>query len=194
MIARARRWLRRSGIRRLVRDRGGAVMIELAFAVPVLATLMLGGVEMARYVLLHQKLDRVASSIGDLVSQAETISVTDLQNIFDAARFVANPFDLAAGGTVIVSSISNPLGVPDTKVNWQQSGGGSIPATSKVGSAGAAATLPAGFILADGQTIIVAEVFFDYTPWIFGGFTGSGQLYQRALLRPRYGGLTSLSP
>ena len=181
-------------LKSLWRNETGAAMIELGFAMPILITLLLGGVEIARYVLLHQKLDRVASSIADLVSQSETVSVADLQNIFDAARFVAKPFDLPAGGTVIVSSVSNPLGSPATKVNWQQSGAGSIPATSEVGSPGGAATLPNGFSVADGQSIIIAEVFYDYTPWVLGDFTGASRIYHRALFRPRYGGLTMLQP
>ena len=177
---------------RFRKDDSGASLIELGFAMPILLTLLLGGMEVARYVLLHQKLDRVASSIADLVSQSETISVPDLQNIFDAAEHVAKPFDLPGGGTVIVSSVSNPLGSAGTKVNWQKSGAGSIPATSEVGTPGGAATLPTGFSVADGQTIIIAEVFFDYSPWILGDITSAGQIYHRALFRPRYGGLTTL--
>lgn len=180
--------------RELWRDRCGASLIELGFAMPILVTLLLGGVEITRYVLLHQKLDRVSSSIADLVSQAENISVADLQNIFDAAQFVAKPFDLPAEGTVVVSSVSNPIGAPATQVNWQQSGGGSIPATSQIGTPGGSVTLPAGFTVADGQTIIIAEVFYDYVPWILGDITGANQIYHRALFRPRYGGLTSLAP
>lgn len=182
----------RTTLRRLWRNEAGAAMIELGFAMPILITLLLGGVEIARYVLLHQKLDRVASSIADLVSQSETVSVADLQNIFDAAQFVAKPFDLPAEGTVIVSSVSNPLGSPTTKVNWQKSGAGNIPATSEVGTPGGAATLPTGFSVSDGQSIIIAEVFYDYTPWVLGDFTGASQIYHRALFRPRYGGLTTL--
>ncbi|MFT5488979.1 MAG: Flp pilus assembly protein TadG [Paracoccaceae bacterium] len=178
----------------LWRDRGGASLIELGFAMPILVTLLLGGVEIARYVLLHQKLDRVSSSIADLVSQAENISVADLQNIFDAAQFVAKPFNLPADGTVIVSSISNPLGGQATKVNWQQAGAGSVPATSQIGTPGGSVTLPTGFVVADGQTIIIAEVFYDYEPWILGEITGAKQIYHRALFRPRYGGLTTLAP
>lgn len=181
-------------IRCLLRDRRGSSLIELAFAMPILVTLLLGGVEIARYVLLHQKLDRVSSSIADLVSQAETISMGDLQNIFDAAQFVAKPFNLPADGTVIVSSISNPLGGQASQVNWQESGGGSITANSQIGTPGGSVSLPTGFALADGQTIIIAEVFYDYVPWILGDFTGAKQIYHRALFRPRYGGLTTLDP
>ena len=188
-------WRRlRDIFRGLRRSRDGGVLIEMGMAIPVLLTLMLGGVEVARYVLLHQKLDRVASSMADLVSQAETISAGDLLNVFDAARYVARPFDLSAGGAVIISSISNPLGSGDVRVNWQQSGAGTGTAASRFGAPGGSVTLPAGFTLADGQTIIVAEVFYDYVPWVIGNVTGPGVLYQRALLRPRYGGLTILNP
>lgn len=187
-----------AGIRKVLnrfrRDREGSMLLEMAMAMPVLMTLMLGGMEVARYVLLHQKLDRVASSIADLVSQAERVTVVDLQNIFDAAQYVARPFDLPAGGTVIVTSVTNPIGGGGATVNWQQAGAGAVSATSHVGAPGGAATLPSGFTLADGQTIIIAEVFYDYEPWIAGGVTGSSQLYQRALFRPRYGGLTILYP
>ncbi|MEX2455197.1 MAG: TadE/TadG family type IV pilus assembly protein [Rhodospirillaceae bacterium] len=180
--------------RRLAACRGGGMLVEMAMAMPVLLVLVLGGMEVARYVLLHQKLDRVASSIADLVSQAEIVSVADLQNIFDAAQYVAKPFDLPAGGTVVVSSVSNPLGFPGVTINWQQSGAGGAAATSRIGTPGGSVSLPDGFILADGQTIVVAEVFFDYEPWVAGGITGPAQLYQRALFRPRYGGLTILNP
>ena len=181
-------------LRRFRSERDGAILIEMAFAMPVLLSLLLGGVEIARYVLLHQKLDRVASSIADLVSQSETVSAADLQNIFDAAKYVAKPFELASDGTVVVSSVTNPLGSANATVNWQRSGAGTGTATSRVGTEGGAASLPTGFTLADGQTIIVAEVFFDYQPWILGDGTSPSQLYQRALFRPRYGGLTILYP
>jgi Flp pilus assembly protein TadG len=175
-------------------DRGGAILMEMAFAMPVMLSLLLGGVEIARYVLLHQKLDRVASSIADLVSQSGTIAVADLQNIFDAAQYVAKPFGLAAEGTVVVSSVTNPLGSAGPEVNWQRSGAGTATAASRIGTQGGTATLPDGFVLGDGQTIIVAEVFYDYQPWILGDVTSPSQLYQRAFFRPRYGGLTMLMP
>lgn len=183
-----------AGWRRIRRDEDGSMLIELAFAMPLVAALLLGGVEVGRYVLLHQKLDRVASSTADLVSQAEKVSTADIQNVFDAAEYVAAPFDLSTSGTVIVSSITNPLGSADSIVNWQQTGAGTATAASRLGTAGGPATLPDGFTLADGETIIVAEVFYDYAPWLFSGYTSTREIYEMALYRPRYGGLTMLSP
>ena len=107
--------LRQAGLRahrplgaRLLGCRAGNVAVEFALAAPVLLLLMLGSAEMARFVILHQKMDRVATTISDLVSRAETISETQLDDIFEAIGEVATPFDIANLGVVIVSSITNP--------------------------------------------------------------------------------------
>lgn len=175
------------------RDDRGAVLPELALAMPVLIMMTLGGIEIARYTLLHQKLDRVAASVGDLVAQAQTLTVADVNNLFDAVEHVAKPFELAADGLVVVSSVSKDTSTPPA-MNWQQTGGGTLVATSQIGTPGGSVTLPTGFVMPDGDTVIVAEVFYDYTPWIFGGVTGSAQLYHMAVFRPRLGSLQAISP
>lgn len=175
------------------RDVRGAVLPELAMALPMLILITLGGIEVARYALLHQKLDRVAASVGDLVAQAQTLTVADVNNLFDAVDHVAKPFELAADGLVVVSSVSKDTSTPPA-MNWQQTGGGTLIASSQIGTPGGAVTLPAGFVMPDGDTVIIAEVFYDYTPWIVGGVTGPAQLYHRAIFRPRLGTLQAISP
>jgi len=177
-------------IRRLVRSRRGAILPEFAMAMPILVMMILGGTEISRYVLLHQKLDRVAATMGDLVAQAETITTADLDNLFDAAGFVASPFAMGANGVVVISSIGLVSAQPH--VNWQRAGGGALPASSDIGTTGAVATLPDGLTVRAGETLIIAEVFYAYTPWILGGFTNPSTLYHRAFFRPRYGSLETL--
>src|SRR5262245_46467887 len=91
---------------RLRREERGLVLAETAVALSVLCFTMLAGVEIGRYVLLAQKLDRVASSVADMTSQGTTVSVNDLNNMFAAAAEIAKPFDLPEVGLVIISSIS----------------------------------------------------------------------------------------
>lgn len=55
---------------RFCREKRGSVFAELGFAMPVLVLILLGCFEASRYVLLHQKLDRAASAVADLVAQA----------------------------------------------------------------------------------------------------------------------------
>jgi Flp pilus assembly protein TadG len=151
-------------IQRLLGDRRGTLMVELGMALPVLTLLTLGGLEVGRYVLLHQKMDRVAGTVGDLVAQAETLTIAGLDGLFDAASHVAKPFDLPADGVVVVSSVGSDAG-GNPVVNWQRSGGGTLgTAVSRVGSAGGAATLPTGFSLGEGDTAIVRRCSTPISP------------------------------
>src|SRR4029077_6872800 len=85
---------------------------------PVCSLLILGGTEVARYVLLHQKLDRVVTTMSDLTSQEDAISAARLSNIFDAAPNLTWPFSLQTNGRIIVSSIGQVSG--QTRVVWQR--------------------------------------------------------------------------
>lgn len=176
---------------RLMRDCRGGALIELAAVAPVLVLLTMGGVEIARLALLHQKLDRVAASMGDLVSQADGISAAQVDQLFAAVAPVAWPFALGADGTVIVTSVGETGG--STRVNWQRQGGGTLAENSAFGVAGATATLPAGLTLRSGDTLIAAEVWFDFRPVLFAAVAPPARLYHRALFRPRLGALTTLN-
>lgn len=174
----------------LLRDDRGGVLIEVAFIMPLMVTVTLGGVELSRFVLLHQKMERVAATVADLASQAQTMSQNDIDNIMAAVEHVASPFEMATDGVVIISDVG-VTGGTDPVVNWQETGAGSLSATSHLGTAGSVATLPTGFVIANDDDVIVAEVFYNYEPVIIGGVTGPALIYQRSFYRPRLGSLTT---
>ena len=169
----------------------GNVAVEFALALPVLMLLMLGSAEMARFVILHQKVDRVAVTTSDLVARAETIKESELDDIFDAADLVAQPFDLANLGIVIVSAVTNADGSGPT-VAWQRSGAGAASHTSQIGTEGGAATLSADFEVREGETAIIAEVFYDFEPFLSELIVEPQTLYRRAHHRPRLGTLEEI--
>ena len=103
---------------RLLRSDRGGVMIEFGFAMPVLVLLMLGGVELGRYVLLHQKLDRTAMTVSDLVARVQTVTTAEVDTIFTAANLVMEPFTMGTQGAVVISSVKEDSGSP--KVIWQR--------------------------------------------------------------------------
>jgi hypothetical protein len=177
----------------LLRDRRGLVFAEAAISLSVLSLTTLGGVEIGRYVLLTQKLDRVAASAADLASQGQTVSVSDLNNIYSATSEILKPFSLNGTGTVIVSSVS-ATGTNPPVVDWQQVGGGTISVGSAIGTAGGNATLPPELAIRPGEEVIVAEVYYNFTPWLAPNVAPATQLYHRAFFRPRQGLLTTLQP
>jgi hypothetical protein len=168
-------------------------MAEAAIMLSVIATVALAGVEVARFTLLNQKMERVAASVGDLVAQAETLSETDVSNIMAAIEHVAKPFDISNSGRVIISSIGASNGNPP-QIHWQRSGGGSYAATSQFGTPGSGSvSLPAGFAIADGDSTIAAEVIVRYTPWIIPDTIGATEIYHSAFFRPRAGAITQVN-
>jgi Flp pilus assembly protein TadG len=184
---RGRRWT----CARLLRCAAGNVAVEVALSVPVLLLLMLGSAEMARFVILHQKLDRVATTISDLVSRAETITESQIADIFTAADQVAEPFDLANLGVVIVSSVTNADGSGAT-IAWQRSGAGSYSAVSELGVEGDEPNLPPGFVVREGETAIIAEVFYDFTPFLSELIVEPQEIHRSAHHRPRLGTLEEI--
>jgi Flp pilus assembly protein TadG len=181
-------------LRKFSSDRRGALIAEFAAAMPVLVILLLGGVEVSRFALLNQRMDRLATVMGDLVAQAETLSENDVTQLFQATGHVAWPFDMATKGNVIISSISIPAppAAQTPKITWQRHIGGLV-SSSQIGAQNAAPTLPGGLTVATGQTLIVAEVYYDFSPMLIGSLVLAHRIYHRAFFRPRIGALTALT-
>ena len=176
------------------RDKRGSLLVETAFVIPVLITLTLGGVEIARYALLNQKLDRLAMTTSDMVSQGDTISVPVLDAILSATGTIMNPFPFGGDGVVIVTSVSK-TGAAAVTVDWQRSGGGTMTGmVSQLGAPGQNATLPAGFTVKAGENAIFSETFYQFTPMFVSSVVDPSIVYHRAVFRPRQVPLKTLCP
>jgi Flp pilus assembly protein TadG len=178
-------------IRRLRRGTRGSIAVELAFAVPVLTGLLMSGVEVTRYVLINQKLERTAATMGDLITRMPELTEGDITSFFAASDLVMTPYDVRTDGRVIISSIARDGGGPE--IIWQRTYG-LISAASRFGDTGDAAVLPAGFEVRDGENVVTAEIFFDFEPIMMTGVLEPTQLYSRAVFRPRFGTLTTVLP
>ncbi len=167
---------------KLLRCRRGGVLIEFGLITPILIFVLLNGFEMARYLILNQKLQRTAMSVADLAARDDVLDANDFNNLFAAGTEVFRPFELLTDGRVILSSI-NEDGGGNPQVAWQRETG-TLLSTSQIGFEGGAATLDEPALIGDGQTLIVAEVFYEFEPLI-GGIPGARQVYHRAFYRPR---------
>lgn len=106
-------------VRRLRACQSGAIALEFAAMAPVLAILIMAGFETSRYVIAIQKVDRIAASLGDYVSQAKEVSTADLTNLFDATSQIASPLSFE-DGVVVVSSIYRASASNPPTVTWQR--------------------------------------------------------------------------
>lgn len=179
-------------LRRVGRDRRGTLAVEFAIALPILMMLVLTGIEVTRYVLLNQKIERTAVTMSDLVSQSEALTEAGLDNLFLATEFVMEPFDITSNGLIVVSAISKS-GSSTATIKWQRSFGGAA-SGSAFGIEGGSASLPTGFVVRDGESIVVTEAFFDYQPAFFDDMLAPATLYSFAIFRPRFSALQQILP
>jgi Flp pilus assembly protein TadG len=174
---------------RMVRDGGGAALVEFTLIVPILLSLSLTGFEMGRLLLADQKVSHAAGIVADLVAQSESTPTNgELAVLMGAARPVASPFDLAHEGRVIVSSFTLGGDQPP-RLNWRRTDDGQLAAQSRIADA-----LPAGLTdpTLPQSTLVTAEVFYRHATTVYTPFDLAGTLYQAALARPRVVPMTNV--
>lgn len=190
------RFLRLPFVRRFrefARDQRGIAAVEFAVLASVLTVALLGGTELSRYTLMHQKMDRVSSSVSNWVAQSSTMTTADFENMFAAAGQVAKPFALdGVNGRVIISFIVAETN-SNYRISWQRSGTGTIAQSSKLGSEGGLATMPQGVTMKQGDTIVAVEVFALYQAFVFPELIGTSIVYQRSFDQPRLVDLITLN-
>ena len=181
-------------LRRYLASERGVAAVEFALVSPILFMLLLGGVEVGRYILVHQKVEKMAYSVSDVISQLENVTAGDVDTVFGAATQFMNPYDdFESNGRLILSSVHKDSADPDQEVRWQCEGGGTMSATSRVGDpASGAATLPGNLALEDDDNVIVSEAFFTYQPVLNWYQIQNITIYKATMFRPRLGALTSV--
>ncbi|MFO1209427.1 MAG: TadE/TadG family type IV pilus assembly protein [Amaricoccus sp.] len=180
-------------IPRLLRDVRGIAASEFALILPILVLFTAGTVEYSRLILLTQKLQSGSFILADLTARDKTLKVGDLDNIFLALDRVIQPFPFATDGKAIVSSIGYDSTAKAPVVNWQRTGAGTLAAASQIGSSGKTATLPSDLTIAAGETIISAEVYYQFEP-LFGLGIAPRTIRKVAYFKPRLGSLDTLLP
>jgi hypothetical protein len=182
-----------ASLTRLWRDTRGFTAAEFGLILPILLLFSVGTIELSRLILLTQKLQSGAFTLADLTARYkdEDMDADRLADIFLAIDQVIRPFEFATAGHAIVTSI----GVDeddDPVVNWQCGGAGEFDVDSEIGSDGEEAALPGELAIGPGETIIAAEVFFDYEP-LFGVVLSPRVIRRVAYFKPRLGDLNTLA-
>jgi len=165
----------------------GVAAVEFALMMPVWILLFLGVSDGAFYLLMCEKIDRIAYSVTDIVTQYKVVTLADLNDISLAASQLMQPFSFSSGeGVLIVSSVYQAVG-DQPRIMWQYSyPQGQAFQSSKLGSIGAVAALPSGLIMNDNENVIISEVYYHYDPlFIVAGIFGSSTVYRYAVYKPR---------
>lgn len=180
----------RTRYRRLTRCRflaheNGTALIEFALVFPILVVLFLGMVEFGEAFSVSRKVDTVAATTADLVSQVETLTSADYSDIVLVANELIKPYSNAPMSLVISSVVADDANNERT-VAWScATGGGTARAVDSV-----VKDLAAGLTEA-GSSLILVEASYQFTPVVGLYLLGTHDLKSSAFFRPR---LTSSIP
>lgn len=175
-----------------LKARDGLATLELAISMPFLIAMLLGSVEVTRYVLIAQKLEKISFTLSDIVAQSTNTTTAQLNVIAGAAAQIMNPYTFNTNGYIIISSVTK-TGSSAPVVSWQYGGGGTWTQASRVGQVNKTANIPGNFTMVDKDNVIFAEVFYNYQPLLAGVIFSNKTIYKMNLFKPRLGTLSTLS-
>ncbi|HYC74607.1 TadE/TadG family type IV pilus assembly protein [Brevundimonas sp.] len=167
--------MRHGLIRRLTGDERGVSAIEFAMLAPVLIAFYMGMTEFCQGFMAQKRMGHVSATVADLIAQEETVTAATIDDIFDIGGLIMKPFPTSTLHQR-VSSVTRTAG--SARVDWSRGDGMTARAV------GSTITLPADLV-SDGESVVVAEVTYDYdsaADYLMPGLTRFSHTYY---LRPR---------
>lgn len=171
--------------RRFSRGEGGIAAVEFALILPIMVVLWIGGVEITRGLSVDRRLNNLASAAGDLVARTKKLQYDDVDAIFDIAPGALYPFQ-----EMHPTSGARLLSMRMTAINMNSAGTASVAWSRAEGTTAYTANqamnslVPASLRTPDTQ-IIMAEVYYVYTPAVGYVISGSVNLNDRMFFVPR---------
>ncbi|MDX2158056.1 MAG: TadE/TadG family type IV pilus assembly protein [Hyphomicrobiaceae bacterium] len=183
-------------VRRLAHDKGGMAAVEFAMIVPMMFFLLVGAVEFSQALTVDRRVTQAASSTADLIARAPSqgLSVSQVDSELRIIEQLIEPYELTQLTVKIVSVKANAVaGNPaalNYVVDWSRDNRGGTPYARNATYNG----IPAGLLVA-GESVIVAEASYNYTPLIFKVFIESAfDLSEKFYLKPRNASCVHLQP
>ncbi|MFM0341119.1 TadE/TadG family type IV pilus assembly protein [Paraburkholderia fungorum] len=192
--------------------------IEFVVIVPLMLLTMLGFSEIYMYMRAVSLVEHTAFTLADSLGQMTSVindpttsSSNSLGSIWSAATLIAAPNSLQGKGGVYITSIcdqtipgctsanaANPPSPPNPPTMvagtplklWQQNAPWTLPAMKSLETSGH--LLPTTWPFRNGDSAIVVEVFYSYTPFsmtmpFWTSAPGTQVIYERVYVRPRMG-------
>ena len=141
--------------KRIWKDKNGVAAIEFAFVAPVMIAMYIGLAEVSLLISADRDVSHAASVTGDLATQNEKLSRSDIEDIFNASLAVLN-VNYANAQRVSIDIISFEVDASNTvvEVGYAKLGTG---LTGKFDPAGTSATL-----LNQTSGLVVTRIKYEY--------------------------------
>jgi len=167
---------------RFERNQSGLAAVEFALLVPLMFAMYVGTVEFSQAITVDRRVTQVASATADLVARTKSTTQSELDSIMDIIDEIVKPYDPSLLEMTLANVIADINDASNTTVCWsyQHNGGANASAVKD-----AAYALPEG-VVEKGDSVIVAEVRYNYQPLIFNHFIENAiELTETFYLKPR---------
>ncbi|WP_168197579.1 TadE/TadG family type IV pilus assembly protein [Brenneria corticis] len=199
-MMRACRRLRQTALWRVGRDCGGAAAVEAALIIPLAVFLIIGAWELYGYFRAAAVVDRTAFMVANSLSMQRELKdgenctlANDICTYNAIAQDLMTPLDYKSNGGLVISfyAVEDADGeavwkaMPERPPKVYQGSGNSRNPVSRLAP-------PNGFPQAAvGDTAIVVEAFYYYTPFAIGStfwqrLGGEREIGSRVFYRPRF--------
>lgn len=165
-----------------LRARSGTAAVEFALIAPILIVIYWGLADLSLGMMASRKTAHLAATMGDLVAQSESLTRANVDDIFEIGASIMDPFPTGTNLQMRISCVTRdkttgiiaPDWTPAPSKNWQ--------GAATVDTKGLTTDqLPAG------ESLIITEVVYDFTPPI-GQFLPLKTTFKRtAYHHPRSG-------
>ncbi|WP_411339774.1 hypothetical protein V6U71_18285 [Sphingopyxis sp. J-6] len=181
--------LRRARVatRRLARNVRGAIMIEMAFAIPILVLIGFGGLEVANLTLVNTQISQIGLSVADNASRIAAgsnlalpqVREADINEVFAGIEKQGVGLDFQKNGRIILSSLQRNNDGGQT-IKWQRCYG-KLAVASAYGTEGTGATGKSFAGMGDkgkevtaagGTAVMFVEISYKYQPLVYGKWLG----------------------
>lgn len=181
---------------RLGRDTSGMAAVEFGFIVPIMFFLFVGTIEFSQALTVDRRLTLAASSTADLIARAPNSGLTpeqvdrDLRIIEQLiAPYEINRLYVKVLSVIAAGAPGNPA-VLTYRVDWSRDNHAGTPHPRNQPYY----DIPAGLLVA-GESVIVSEATYNYTPLIFSYFIEAAfNMTERFFLKPRNSSCVHLRP
>jgi hypothetical protein len=166
--------------------------IEFAVALPLLILMFFGGIEITRYILIAQKMDRSTDIVAEAITANHltgALSGQYIPHMLNAMPIVMYPYTTGTNYVEYINDISYPVNSSNPIVNWQCRGGG-LAQPSQIGTTGGVPNLsgiPGSFSIRPGEEFVITETYYQYTPVtnMISFLIGLPPLYRVSVFAPR---------
>ena len=186
--------------RRLARNARGAVIVEMAFTIPLLVLIGFGGLEIANLTIVNTRISQIGLSVADNASRIAAgsnlalpqVREVDINEVFAGVERQSGGLDFQENGRIILSSLErNSDG--GQWIHWQRCFG-DLDVDSAYGAEGTgilgtdfAGMGPEGqeVTAAAGTAVMFVEITYDYQPLLYGRWLGARTITSTAAFNIR---------